>query len=128
MPPESENDRALRHTWSRGFVEAGEAGIVEDLEGVCGWVLTSAQNALHHGAWQWDTERELAAVALDLESLADYLRWKVSDREEGDRGEPERRLLRHAEAWEGRLRALVREMRATVGGEVDRRGDVQVTP
>lgn len=106
---DAESDRALRWTWRRGFPSSEAA---EALEVLADLTLTTVRNDFK---WRFDAGEELAGAAMDLDSLADYLAWEASSRDEGDPDERERELSRYAKTWETRLRALVREIRATVG-------------
>jgi hypothetical protein len=107
---DAESDRALRHTWRRGF-QSPEAA--EALETLAALTLAGVRNTFR---WDFEAEEELAAVASDLDSLADYLAWKMAMLGETEPSAREEELGRRAKTWETRLRALVREIRAAVSG------------
>lgn len=110
-PPDSESDRALRHTWRHGFrsQEAAQA-----LELLAGLILESAREDF---SWTYDTGEELGAVAEDLDSLAAYLALEAGTRGDIELDGPELELCARAKTWETRLRGLVREIRTALGEE-----------
>ena len=105
--PTWENDRALRYTWAAALRDPEAA---QSLEKVAAMVLSGARE-------DGPTRKSLAAVAHDLDSLATYLAMVAHVAEEIEVDEDERRLCRHAQTWEARLRGLVEEIRLTVGGD-----------
>ncbi len=107
----AESDRALRHTWLRGFQDRDRPS-VEALETLASTVLDGARRDYR---WDYDTPQELSAVARDLDSLADYLAWQETAETESELEERGLALRGLARGWESRLRALAREIRGAVG-------------
>ncbi len=118
-----ESFRALRHTWTRGFAEEDRANV----EALVTLAATLRDGAINGCRWDFDTDAELAGVALDIDSLADYLAWQETAEDDRELDDRERALRRRARAWEARLRALAREIRGAVGEDGEQAEPESVT-